>query len=126
MRKAFVLAIPLVAFELAYAHAATVDPLNGSVQVNSGSGFLPILGQVTVKPGDKIKTGGDGTAVVVYSDSCSVTVDISSNYTIAQGIPCGAVGSTTGVDPFVVAAGAVGGAVTVVVVAKNHKAPASP
>lgn len=72
--------------------AATVEPIQGSLSVNQGKGFVQIAGPTKVNVGDAVMVSPDGSAVVVYPDGCKVAVHPGAVMRIEPISPC-AVGS---------------------------------
>jgi hypothetical protein len=71
-----------VAF-LSAAQAATVSPIEGTTSLNSGGGFKRITRETTAGPQDRVMTGANGSARIVYDNGCVVT--LSNNQSVAVG-----------------------------------------
>jgi hypothetical protein len=56
------------------AFAATVTPIEGTVQVNTGTGFRPVSGAAEVAPGASVMVSPKGRGEIRYSDGCKTTV----------------------------------------------------
>ncbi|MEL6373405.1 MAG: hypothetical protein AAFR04_05505 [Pseudomonadota bacterium] len=113
------------------ANAATLQGVQGDVQVNRGQGFAPVSGTITLKPGDMIMARAGSQARLAYGPSCNINVRPGAVVTVAKFSPCvgglqGYVGqthahpppvpaATTGL-PGITAAGAAGLGVTTAVV----------
>jgi hypothetical protein len=110
------------------AQAATLDVLKGDVLLSDGTGFKPVSGSSSVKPGDQILPSADGVAKVAYDQGCEVPVKPGSVYVVAAKSPCtlhsagpGASGATSTPDqasqadytPYVIGAVIIGGIVAV-------------
>jgi hypothetical protein len=70
------------------AFAATVTPIEGAVQVNSGSGFRPLSGSAEVAPGTSVMVSPKGRGEIRYSDGCKATVRPGSVAVVAPVSPC--------------------------------------
>ena len=72
MRKSvsLMLASAMVLTSVSIASATTVDPVTGSVTDNGKA----ITGPTAAKQGDKVKTGPNSEAQIVYDDGCVVRV----------------------------------------------------
>lgn len=67
----------------ALAASSTLSVLHGTVLVRHGSGpFLPAVDGQTVEPGDVIRTGGDGRALVRYFDGSTAEIEESTELII--------------------------------------------
>jgi hypothetical protein len=66
--------------------AATVTNIQGSVFVNTGTGFQPVTGSVQAGPGATVMASPGGSAKIIYSD-CVVRVDPGMVVTITES-PC--------------------------------------
>jgi hypothetical protein len=71
------------------AHAATVNAMQGQVLLNLGQGYKQVSGSSEAGPGAIVVANPGGSAQVVYSDGCSITVTPGMVYTIAPQSPCG-------------------------------------
>jgi len=68
--------------------AATIDPVQGNLQLNPGQGFQPVNSRVDANVGDTVVVGPGGAAAVTYSDGCKVSVQPGAVTTIAPLSPC--------------------------------------
>jgi hypothetical protein len=68
--------------------AATIDPVQGNLQLNQGQGFQPVNSRVDANVGDTVVVGPGGAAAVTYSDGCKVSVQPGAVTTIAPLSPC--------------------------------------
>jgi len=105
------------------AHAATVTTSAQKVYVNSGGGYHVVKGTVTVKPGDTVMAGPNGSAAITWPDGCKSTVAPGAVVPVTDVSPCQA---TTGLDEFAVGALVVGAGVTAAVLISNNDNGASP
>jgi hypothetical protein len=65
----------LLALEFdASAFAATLTSIQGTIQVNSGSGFHQVAGVVEVATGTSVVADPQSSAEVLYSDGCRIPV----------------------------------------------------
>ena len=70
------------------AHAATLEQVSGDVSVNRGSGYLPVKGSISLKPGDTLMAGPGASGQVVYDGSCRVPVEPGALHVVAAKSPC--------------------------------------
>jgi len=68
--------------------AATIEPVQGKLYVNTGQGFLPVNGRINAHAGDAAFVDPGGIAMVVYPDGCKVTVQPGAVTTITPSSPC--------------------------------------
>jgi hypothetical protein len=68
--------------------AATIEPVQGNLQLNRGQGFQPVNSRVDANVGDTVVVGPGGAAAVTYSDGCKVSVQPGAVTTIAPLSPC--------------------------------------
>ena len=68
--------------------AATIEPVQGNLQLNRGQGFQPVNSRVDANVGDTVVVGPGGAAAVTYSDGCKVPVQPGAVTTIAPLSPC--------------------------------------
>ncbi|MEZ5844240.1 MAG: hypothetical protein R3D27_10995 [Hyphomicrobiaceae bacterium] len=73
---------------LATGAQAAVLNASGSVSVNTGSGFRPVSGSITVNPGDRVLVGPGGNAQITYSASCITTVSANRMAVVRATPPC--------------------------------------
>lgn len=67
---------------------ARIENVYGPVAVNQGEGFSPVLGAVSVKPGDRVMADKGGSATVVYSEACKVPVKPGAVVVVMNRAPC--------------------------------------
>jgi hypothetical protein len=79
----------------ALSFAATLASIQGTIQVNSGSGFHQVAGAADVAPGTSVMAAPTSSAEIVYSDGCRTPVEPGSVVVVAPISPC-AQGQTTG------------------------------
>jgi hypothetical protein len=70
------------------AFAATVTSIEGSVKVNTGSGYHAVSGTAEVKPGGSVMVGPGGKAEIIYSDGCRTPVTSGAVSVVAPVSPC--------------------------------------
>jgi hypothetical protein len=80
--------IPLVIALNTAAFAATVNSIEGPLQVNTGSGFHQVSGTTQVAPGGSVMVGPRGKAEILYSDGCRIPVTPGSVAVVAPVSPC--------------------------------------
>jgi hypothetical protein len=68
--------------------AATVTPVEGTVQVNTGSGFHPVSGAAEVAAGSSVMVSPKGRAKISYSDGCKTTLHPGSVAVVPPVSPC--------------------------------------
>ena len=68
--------------------AATIEPVQGNLQLNRGQGFQPVNSRVDANVGDTVVVGPGGAAAVTYSDGCKVPVQPGAVTTIGPLSPC--------------------------------------
>jgi hypothetical protein len=68
--------------------AATIEPVQGNLQLNRGQGFQPVNSRIDANVGDTVVVGPGGAAAVTYSDGCKVSVQPGAVTTIAPLSPC--------------------------------------
>jgi hypothetical protein len=68
--------------------AATIEPVQGNLQLNRGQGFQPVNSRVDANAGDTVVVGPGGAAAVTYSDGCKVSIQPGAVTTIAPLSPC--------------------------------------
>ena len=73
------------------ALAATVSPMQGTVSVNRGDGYLPITGSSEISTGDTVMVSPEGRAGVTYADGCRIEIRPGAVVTIGSASPCAAV-----------------------------------
>jgi hypothetical protein len=70
------------------ADSATLERVSGDVSINRGSGYLPVKGATSVKPGDTIMASPGARGEVVYDSSCRVPVEPGALHVVAAKSPC--------------------------------------
>jgi hypothetical protein len=70
------------------AIAATLDAVQGTVQVNSGAGFHKVSGAAQVAAGASIMADPGSSAQILYSDGCRIPVGPGSVAVVAPISPC--------------------------------------
>jgi hypothetical protein len=75
-------------FLVSASWAATIDPVQGNLQLNRGQGFQPVNSRIDANVGDTVVVGPGGAAAVTYSDGCKVSVQPGAVTTIAPLSPC--------------------------------------
>jgi hypothetical protein len=70
------------------AIAAVLDSVQGTVQVNTGSGFRKVAAAAQVAPGTSIMADPGASAQIVYSDGCRIPVRPGSVAVVAPISPC--------------------------------------
>ena len=70
------------------AFAATLQPMQGEVLVNHGTGFERVAKDTMAGVGDSVMVGKDGSAQIVYNKQCSVAVKPGNVVTVAAEPPC--------------------------------------
>jgi hypothetical protein len=70
------------------AFAATVTPIEGTVQVNTGSGFRPVSGAAEVSAGSSVMVSPNGKGEIRYSDGCKTAVRPGSVAVVPPVSPC--------------------------------------
>ena len=105
-----------------------VNATQGQVLVNQGSGYQQIVGSSDVGAGATVVVNPGGSAQILYSDGCSVSVQPGSVYTIQSQSPCLAADggqASSGISGTTLAVGAVvigGGAAALVLLNKDKSA----
>lgn len=141
--KSAVVALCALLLSPLLANAATVTKRSGAVLVNKGQGFVEVLSEAEIAPGQQVMVRPGGSASIAYAGNCVVRVG-SGLWWVQAASPCtnGATeidftgrmnqatqptdaDATTGT--FVVSGALIGGAITAgVVISKNGDKPASP
>ena len=70
------------------AWAATLEPGQGNLSINQGSGFQPVNARVDAKIGDSVEVTPGGSAILIYGDGCQVQVQPGAVVTVAPLSPC--------------------------------------
>jgi hypothetical protein len=90
----------IVAFSFgASAIAATLDSVQGTVQVNSGAGFHKVTGAAQVAPGASVMADPGASAQIRYSDGCRIPVRPGSVAVVAPISPCAQGQAAPGLGP---------------------------
>ncbi len=63
---------------------AVLLPQGGSVEVNSGSGFVAVTAQTTVGEKDVIRTGADGSASLILYESLFITLEPNTQVSVGD------------------------------------------
>ena len=94
------------------ATAATVVVNAGTASVSTGGGYSSIPSGTEVGPGSKLIVSQGGSATIVYSSACQVSVSAGQVVTIPAQIPCTAgPGVSGGVTTYVIGGAVVAGGV---------------
>ena len=119
-----------MAMGLSGARSATLEPMSGIVSLNTGDGYKPIVWPLAVQPGDDIKVGPGSSALIIYSDVCSIKVEPDSLYVVSGESPCEPAKNAQAAvetNPYLVVGAITAGAVGVGLAVSHHSAhPASP
>lgn len=79
---------------------ATLAELQGDVRVNQGSEFVAASDQMVLKPGDRVMTLQDSSAVIKFDDGCDINAAPNSLITLPEISSCaGGVVLTQNVAP---------------------------
>ena len=70
------------------ASAAMLTAVQGDVQVDTGSGFRPAGGAISVETGHKVQIGNGGAAQLVFPDGCIFTPAEGGTMAIGAQSPC--------------------------------------
>lgn len=129
MRWMCLLILPVIGFSSVSttANATTIQDINGSVSVNSGSGYNAVGAQTNVSTGDTVTVGPGGSATIVYADGCRVTVAEGQVVAVQELSPCVSpqgIDTTTAVVGVAVVGAAVG--IGFAVAGDSDKSSASP
>lgn len=126
MRTVFRVAVAAIAIVVSSsAFAAQVEPTQGEVLINRGSGFKTLQGPTTADAGDQVVANPGGGALITFADGCKITVEPGAVATIPATSPCKTLGFS-GQD-FAIAALVAGGVAGGVVLLNNdNDKPASP
>ena len=128
------LLLPLaMSFQLAFsASAATLQPIDGDVRVNHGTGFTRVTEAADVGPGDQVMAGPGGKANLVYPDGTVVAIQDGAVYSVGENLPipivdphgpaAGGISMTT----VLVVAAVAGAAIVAVASSGGSSSPASP
>ena len=89
MRPMTVIA-PLMSIFLAStsAVAATVKPVHGTLLVNAGSGYKPLLVPMEVAGGSQVMANPGGRGEIAFADGCVLKVEPGQVVTIPHESPC--------------------------------------
>ena len=83
----FIFAVSALAFSSS-AFAATVNSIEGVLQVNAGSGFKKVARSAEVAPGGSVMVSPEGKAEILYSDGCRIPLGAGSVAVVAPVSPC--------------------------------------
>ena len=78
--------------------AATVTPIEGTLQVNTGSGFRPVSGAAEVAAGSSVMVSPNGKGKISYSDGCKTSLHPGSVAVIPPVSPCAKGQALSGYD----------------------------
>jgi hypothetical protein len=70
------------------AFAATVDSVKGKVLINRGQGFQQVTSGAQANAGDQLMASRGGSAKLVYSDRCQVSVVPGRVVNVGRQPPC--------------------------------------
>lgn len=70
------------------AWAATLQPGQGNLSINQGSGFQPVNARVDAKVGDSVEVTSGGSATLIYEDGCQVQVQPGAVISVMPLSPC--------------------------------------
>lgn len=104
------------------ALAAQVNPLDGPISINRGSGYGAVGAPTSAGTGDRIMAGQGGKAEIIYENGCRVVVEAGSVVTITDPPPC-APGADAGTNTAQYALGAavvVGAGVGLAILLSNN------
>ena len=88
MHRAWYLVPGLLIFMSVPAFAATVDSVKGKVLINRGDGFQQVTTGAQANAGDQLMAGPGGSAKLVYSDRCQVSVIPGRVVSVGKQPPC--------------------------------------
>ena len=88
MPRALYLVLGLLVFLSLPAFAATVDSVKGKVLISHGDGFQQVTSGTQAKAGDRLKAGPGGSAKLVYSDRCQISVVPGRVVSVGKQPPC--------------------------------------
>ncbi len=69
------------------AEIARLVQMQGTVLVDTGSGFVRVLDDVGLRPGDRVLVADDGGALLDYGDNCTVPLEAPS-MTVVEEAAC--------------------------------------
>ena len=70
------------------AAAATVESVKGKVLINRGEGFQPVTSGTQANPGDRLMASPRGSAKLVYSDRCQISIVPGRVVSVGKQPPC--------------------------------------
>ena len=88
MHRALYLVPGLLIFLSVPAVAATVESVNGKVLINRGDGFQPVTNGARANVGDRLMAGPGGSAKLLYSDRCRVSIVPGRVVSVGKQPPC--------------------------------------
>jgi hypothetical protein len=88
MHRAWYFVPGLLIFMSLPAFAATVDSVKGKVLINRGEGFQQVTTGAQANAGDQLMAGPGGSAKLVYSDRCQVSVVPGRVVSVGKQPPC--------------------------------------
>ena len=88
MHRALYFVPGLLIFLSLPAFAATVDLVKGKVLINRGQGFQQVTGGAQANAGDQLMASPGGSAKLVYSDRCQVSIVPGRVVNVGKQPPC--------------------------------------
>ena len=88
MHRAWYLVPGLLIFMSVPAFAATVDSVKGKVLINRGEGFQQVTTGAQANAGEQVMVGPGGSAKLVYSGGCQVSVVPGRVVSVGKQPPC--------------------------------------
>ena len=88
MRRALYLVSSWLIFLSVPGFAATVDAVKGKVLINRGEGFQQVTTGAQANVGDRLMAGPGGSAKLVYSDRCQVSLVPGRVVSVGKQPPC--------------------------------------
>lgn len=70
------------------AHSAILTTAGGPVRVDDGSGYRPVATFTEVKPGNRILVGKNASAMLHYSNGCTMTIVSGQHITVERKPTC--------------------------------------
>lgn len=78
------------------ADAASVTAVQGKLLINRGTGYAPVIGTLSVNPGDMLMASPAGRGEIVYDDGCHRAIEPGTVLAVTALSPCA---STTAQNP---------------------------
>lgn len=88
MNRTFIIVLSTVLLFCCPAFAATVDAVKGKVLINRGDGFQQATSGTKANAGDRLMAGPGGSAKLVYSDRCQVSIVPGRVVSVGKQPPC--------------------------------------